>query len=97
MGNVAATLRETTAMNMLRNLLLWILLAAIGAILAWMALGGDHGRVLVRYGGYDYSTSLVNVIAVGLAIVLVLWLAWWLLSLPFRTWHRRRDLQARAS
>ena len=97
MGNVAATLRETTAMKLLRNLLLWILLAAIGAILAWMALGGDHGRVLVRYGGYDYSTSLVNVIAVGLAIVLVLWLAWWLLSLPFRTWHRRRDLQARAS
>ena len=84
-------------MKLLRNVLLWIVLAAIGALLAWMALGADHGQVLVRYGGYDYTATLVNVIAVGLAIVLALWLAWWLLSLPFRTWHRRRDEQARAS
>lgn len=84
-------------MRLLRNLLLWIVLAAVGAIVAWMALGADHGQVLVRYGGYDYTTTLVNAIAAGLAIVLVLWLAWWLLSLPFRTWTRRRDLQARAS
>lgn len=84
-------------MTLLRNLLLWITLAAIGAILAWMALGADHGQFMVRYGGYAYSTSLVNAIAIGLAVVLVLWLAWWLLSLPFRTWHRRRDLRSRAS
>ena len=84
-------------MKLLRNVLLWIVLAAIGALLAWMALGADHGQVLVRYGGYDYTATLVNVIAVGLAIALALWLAWWLLSLPFRTWHRRRDEQARAS
>src|SRR5690554_5593912 len=89
--------RETAAMKLLRNVLLWIVLAAIGALLAWMALGADHGQVLVRYGGYDYTATLVNVIAVGLAIALALWLAWWLLSLPFRTWHRRRDEQARAS
>jgi len=84
-------------MKLLRNLLLWILVAAIGALLAWMALGADHGQVLVRYGGYDYSITLVNAIALALAIVLALWLALWLLGLPFRTWHRRRDEQARAS
>lgn len=84
-------------MNLLRNLLLWLVLATIGAILAGMALRGDHGQVLVRYGGYDYTATLFTVIAVGLAIVLALWLAWWLLTLPFRTWHRRRDQQARAN
>src|SRR5690554_4932540 len=68
---------ERTTMTLLRNLLLWILLAVIGATLAWMALRNDHGQVLVRYGGYDYTTTLVNAIAIGLAIVLVLWLACW--------------------
>src|SRR5690554_4852020 len=84
-------------MTLLRNLLLWIPLAAAGALLAWMALGSDHGRVLVRYGGYDYTTTLVNAIAIGLGIAVVLGLLLWLLGLPFRTWHRRREQQARAS
>lgn len=84
-------------MRLLGHLLLWITLAVIGAIVAWMALGADHGQVLVRYGGYDYTTTLVYAIAAGLAVLLGLWLLGWLLSLPFRTWHRRRDLQARAS
>ncbi len=42
-------------MTLFRNLLLWIALAVIGAGLAWMLVGGDHGQVLVRYGGYDYA------------------------------------------
>lgn len=84
-------------MTLFRNLMLWLLLAVIGAALAWMMLGGDHGQVLVRYGGYDYRTTLVNAIAIGMAVVLVLWLAWWLLSLPFRTWVERRDQRVRAS
>src|SRR5690625_527639 len=84
-------------MTLLRSLLLWIALAAIGALLAWMALGADHGQFIVSYGGYRYANSLVNAIAIALAALLVLWLAWWLLSLPFRTWHRRRDQQSRAS
>ena len=84
-------------MTVLRNLVLWILLAAAGALLAWMALGADHGRVLVRYGGYDYSTTLVNAIAIALGIAVVLGVLWWLLGLPFRTWSRRRDQQSRAS
>ncbi|NLG59663.1 MAG: heme biosynthesis protein HemY [Gammaproteobacteria bacterium] len=84
-------------MTLFRNLLLWILLAAAGALLAWMALGSDHGHVLVRFGGYDYTTSLVNAIAIALGVLVALGLLVWLLGLPFRSWHRRRDLQARAS
>ena len=84
-------------MTLIRNLVLWILLAAAGALLAWMALGSDHGQVLVRYGGYDYTTTLVNAIAIALGIAVALWLVLWLLGLPFRTWSRRRDQQARAN
>src|SRR5690606_10630864 len=86
-----------TSMTLRRNLVLGILLAAAGALLAWMALGSDHGQVLVRYGGYDYTTTLVNAIAIALGIAVALGLLVWLLGLPFRTWHRRRDLQTRAS
>lgn len=84
-------------MTLIRNLVLWILLAATGALLAWMALGSDHGHVLVRYGGYDYTTTLVNAIAITLGIAVAVGLLVWLLGLPFRTWHRRRELQTRAS
>src|SRR5690606_10933486 len=84
-------------MTLIRNLVLWTLLAAAGALLAWMALGSDHGHVLVRYGGYDCTTTLVNAIAIALGIAVALGLLVWLLGLPFRTWHRRRELQTRAS
>lgn len=84
-------------MFVLRNLLLWIVLALLGLGLAALAIGGDPGYVLVRYGGYDYTTTLVYAIGIGLAAVLALWLLWWLLSLPFRSWSRHRDRQARAS
>ena len=38
-------------MNLFRNLLVWILLAIIGA-LAWHLLAQDPGHVLVRYRGW---------------------------------------------
>src|SRR5690606_35337087 len=81
---------RVTSMTLIRNLVLWILLAAAGALLAWMALGSDHGHVLVRHGGYDYTTTLVNAIAIALGIAVALGLLVWLLGVPFRTWHRPR-------
>src|SRR5690606_15789326 len=45
----------------------------------------------------DYTTTLVNAIAIALGIAVALGLLVWLLGLPFRTWHRRRELQTRAS
>ncbi|MDH5823305.1 heme biosynthesis HemY N-terminal domain-containing protein [Luteimonas sp. RD2P54] len=83
-------------MNLFRNLLFWIALAVLGALLAQMLITHDHGFVLVRYGGYDYTTTLVRAIGIGLLVVLVLWLLWKLLSFPFRSWNRRRDRQSRA-
>jgi HemY protein len=82
-------------MNLFRNLLIWILLAIVGA-LAWHLLAQDPGYVLVRYRGTDYSTTVLWA-AVGIvAGLLAIWLLWTALTLPFRAWRGRRDRQSRA-
>ncbi|MCD9033938.1 heme biosynthesis protein HemY [Luteimonas sp. Y-2-2-4F] len=82
-------------MKVLRNVIFLVVLAAIGAVVAHLLLTGDTGRVLVRYGGTDYSASLVEAIGIAVLVLLVLWAIWALLSFPFRTWNRHRDRQAR--
>jgi HemY protein len=82
-------------MNVFRNLLFWIVLALVGALLAQLLLQ-DPGYVLVRYGGNDYTTNLPKAIALALAAAVVLWLLWKLLSLPIVALRRHRKRQARA-
>lgn len=81
-------------MNLFRNLLVWILLAIIGA-LAWHLLAQDPGYVLVRYRGWDYTTNLLWVSVAVLAGLFVLWLLWSLIALPMRAWRHRRERQSR--
>ena len=83
-------------MNLFRNLLLWILLAIVGA-LAWHLLAQDPGYVLVRYRGWDYTTNLLWVGAAALVSLFVMWLLWALVALPLRAWRQRRDRQSRAA
>lgn len=83
-------------MNLFRNLLLWIALALAGALLAQLLLAQDPGYVLVRWRGYDYTTSVFKGAAVLFTIAFLLWLLWTLLALPFRAWGRHRDQRARA-
>lgn len=82
-------------MNLFRNLLFWIALALVGALVAQVLLQ-DPGYVLVRYGGNDYSTTLVGALLIVVGGLLALWLAWKVLSLPFVALRRHRDRQARA-
>ncbi|QNP41914.1 heme biosynthesis HemY N-terminal domain-containing protein [Lysobacter solisilvae (ex Woo and Kim 2020)] len=82
-------------MNLFRNLLFWIALALLGALVAQLFVQ-DPGYVLVRYGGTDYSTTLVGAMLAVVASLLVLWLAWKVLSLPFVALRRHRKKQARA-
>lgn len=82
-------------MHLFRNLLFWIALALLGALVAQL-LVQDPGYLLVRYGGRDYSTTLVGAVVIGLAALLVLWIAWKVLSLPFVAFRRHRKKQARA-
>lgn len=82
-------------MNLFRNLLFWIALALLGALVA-QVLVQDPGYVLVRYGGNDYSATLVGAALVTVLILFGLWLTWKVLSLPFVALRRHRKKQARA-
>lgn len=82
-------------MNLFRNVLFWIVLALVGALLAQL-LVQDPGYVLVRYGGNDYTTNVPKAIALLLVALAVLWVLWKLASLPFAAMRRHRRRQARA-
>ena len=82
-------------MNLFRNLLFWIALALLGALVAQL-LVNDPGHVLVRYGGYDYTMTLVGAALLVVGTMLALWLAWKVLSLPFVALSRHRQRRARA-
>jgi HemY protein len=82
-------------MNLFRNVLFWIVLALVGALLAQMLLA-DPGYVLVRFRGMDYTTTVAAGLLVLLVALAALWLAWTLLTLPFRSWRRLRNRRARA-
>ncbi|RDZ26725.1 heme biosynthesis HemY N-terminal domain-containing protein [Lysobacter silvisoli] len=82
-------------MNLFRNLLFWIVLALAGALVAQL-LVQDPGYVLVRYGGNDYTTNVPKAVLLVLGVLVALWLAWKVLSLPFAAVRRHRKKQARA-
>lgn len=85
-------------MSLFRSVLLWLLLAITGAVLAQLLLQ-DPGYVLVRYHGTDYTTTVAVAVALLLLLVFTLVLLWTLLRLPFRLWrrHRKQALHAPAA
>lgn len=83
-------------MTLLRNLLFWIVLALLGAVAAHFVFAQDPGYVLVRWRGDDYTTTLIYATWIVIGIALALWIAWSLLSWPFRAWSLHRDRQQRA-
>ncbi|RDY66380.1 heme biosynthesis protein HemY [Lysobacter soli] len=82
-------------MNLFRNVLFWIVLALVGALVAQL-LVLDPGYVLVRYGGNDYTTNVPKAIALLVVALAVLWLLWKLATLPFVAMRRHRRKQSRA-
>ena len=82
-------------MNVMRNLLLWILLAVVGAV-GWYLLAQDPGYVLVRFRGTDYTSTVLWAATGALLLAFGLWLLWTLVTLPFRAWRRRGERRARA-
>lgn len=83
-------------MSLLRALLVWIVIALIGALAAQFFLAHDPGYVLVRYGGVDRTTTLVNAIAMALGALVLFWLLVTLIMLPFRSWGRYRETRAQS-
>ncbi len=86
-------------MKLFRTLVLLLLIFALGVVGSqWLGRDAtrDLGEVFVRVAGYDFSATLPGaVLALALAI-LVLWMLWSVLALPFRSWGRHRRKQARA-
>ena len=82
-------------MSLFRNLLFWIVLALVGALLAQLLLA-DPGYVLVRFRGSDYTTTVAAGLLLLLAVTVGAWLLWKLLTLPFRSWRTHRDRRGRA-
>jgi HemY protein len=82
-------------MTLFRNLLLWLLLALSGALLA-QALIQDAGFVLVRYLGTEIETTLAGGLLLLFVALAAAWVLWKLATLPFRLWRSRRERVARA-
>lgn len=86
-------------MKAFRTIVLMLMLVALGVWGAqWLSRNEtrDLGEVFVRVGGYDVSATVPGALLALAAAVLLLWLLWNLLSLPFRAWGRYRRKQARA-
>jgi HemY protein len=83
-------------MNLFRNLLFWLVLALVGALVAQMVLQ-DPGEVLVRFRGQDYRSTVVGAALIVLLAFFALWLLWLVVTLPFRGWRgfKRRQMRAR--
>ncbi|MEO6154294.1 MAG: heme biosynthesis HemY N-terminal domain-containing protein [Thermomonas sp.] len=82
-------------MNLFRNVLFWLVLAVLGALLAQVLLQ-DPGYVLVRLRGSDYQTTVAAGLGLLLAFMFGVALLWNVFRLPFVAWKRRRDRRARA-
>ena len=81
-------------MNVFRNLVAWLVVALL-AVLAAQWLLAEPGYVLVRFRGYDYTTTVASAAIWTVATLVVLWLVVKLLTLPFRSWRAHRDRRAR--
>lgn len=76
--------------------LLWLLLSMLAGALLWQVIASDPGLVIVRFRGYDISTSVpvagLFLVLAGLAI----WLLLAIIRVPFRVWTGYRQRRARA-
>jgi len=86
-------------MKAFRSLLVVLLVAALG-ILGAQWLGQESvrsmGEVIVRAGSHDYIATLPQALLALLIVLLLAWLLWTLISLPFRAWSRHRRKRGRA-
>lgn len=86
-------------MKPLRSLLILLVAVVLGVIAAqWLSQQQryDLGEVVVRVGGNDYIAPMPQAVLALIVGLLVLWLLWILISLPFRAWGRYRRKRGRA-
>ncbi|HEY0333608.1 MAG TPA: heme biosynthesis HemY N-terminal domain-containing protein [Stenotrophomonas sp.] len=86
-------------MKPMRSLLILLVAVALGVLGAqWLAhqRSYDLGEVALRSGGYDYVAPLPQAFLALVILMLVLWLLWTVITLPFRVWGRYRRRKGRA-
>lgn len=81
-------------MSLYRSFLWWLLLAALGA-LAWELLQPDFGEVLIRWHGTTITTTVAFALFAGTLSLFALWLAWYVLRLPYNAWQNYAQKQAK--
>ena len=85
-------------MKSLRILLPILLAFTVGMFGAeWLAKQTqyDLGIVVLRLGGYDFSTGLPQTLILLATLAVLIWLVWASIKLPFKTWksyQQRQDL-----
>lgn len=86
-------------MKPLRSLLILLVAVVLGVIAAqWLSQQQryDLGEVVVRVAGNDYIAPLPQALLALVIALLVLWLLWIVVTLPFRAWGRYRRKRGRA-
>ncbi len=86
-------------MKPIRSLLILLVAVALGVLGAqWLSnqTAYDLGEVTVRIGGNDYAAPVPQAVLVLIVALLLLWLVWTLVSLPFRVWGRYSRKKGRA-
>ncbi|KFN50638.1 heme biosynthesis HemY N-terminal domain-containing protein [Arenimonas composti] len=77
-----------------RTLVLWLALAALGA-LGWSWFAQDLGDVVIRFRGWTVTTTLFYALVAWLLLWFLVWALAWVIRLPLRAWRRHARLQAR--
>ena len=86
-------------MKVLRTVLILLVAVALGVLGAqWLSHQNsyDLGNVVVSVGGNDYRAAMPQAVLILVIALLVLWLLWTLISLPFRVWGKYRRKKGRA-
>src|SRR3546814_17945638 len=86
---------QESPMKLLRAVL-WLLLSMLAGALLWQVIASDPGLVIVRFRGYDISTSVPVAGLFLLLAVIAVWLLVSLIRIPFRVCPRYRPCCARA-
>ncbi len=81
-------------MTIYRQLLLWLLLAVLGA-LGWQLLSEYSGELVLSWGDKVYTTRVELAILAWLILWFALWALLWLVRLPFRAWRQHARKVAR--
>ncbi|HTM71051.1 MAG TPA: heme biosynthesis HemY N-terminal domain-containing protein [Luteimonas sp.] len=81
-------------MNAFRNVIAWLVVALLAVLVAQWLLA-EPGYVLVRFRGYDYTTTVATAAIWTGVFLVVAWLVVKLVTLPFRSWRLHRDRRAR--